>query len=173
MNIKSRSDDRFFIRKLKAKSLRDRESYSILNMILEISWTTMMKIPFKKEETVSMTIQEVVAKFNTTPFLFAGSGITRRYYGLPDWIGLLTYFADKVKKDPFAYQYYENKANISDNITEKLPAVASYIEKDFNDAWFNDETGIRTSSSKVAEDVASGISLLKQKFVNIYGHCPM
>jgi len=24
-----------------------------------------------------MTLQEVVARFNTTPFLFAGSGITR------------------------------------------------------------------------------------------------
>lgn len=58
-----------------------------------------------------MTLQEVVARFNTTPFLFAGSGITQRYYGLPDWVGLLTYFAKKVKKDPFAYRFYENKAS--------------------------------------------------------------
>ena len=108
-----------------------------------------------------MTIQEVVAKFNTTPFLFAGSGITRRYYGLPDWIGLLTYFANKVKKDSFAYQYYENKANISEDTVEKLPAIASYIEKDFNDLWFNNEAGIRTTSSKVNEAVASGISPFK------------
>lgn len=108
-----------------------------------------------------MTLQEVVARFNTTPFLFAGSGVTRRYYGLPDWIGLLTYFAEKVKKDKFAYRYYENKASEVDNTTEKLPLVASYIEKDFNDAWFNDEEGIRSDSERVSSAVTVGVSPFK------------
>ena len=75
-----------------------------------------------------MTIQEVVARFNTTPFLFAGSGVTRRYYGLPDWVGLLKHFANIINKDAFAYQYYENKASDLEGMTEKLPLIASYIE---------------------------------------------
>ena len=108
-----------------------------------------------------MTLQEVVARFNTTPFLFAGSGITRRYYGLPDWVGLLTHFANKVKKDSFAYRYYENKAREVENVTEKLPLIASYIEKDFNDAWFNNEEGIRSVSETVENAVAMGVSPFK------------
>lgn len=41
----------------------------------------------------------------------------------------MTYFAEKVKKDPFAYRFYENKASEAEHTEEKLPLVASYIEK--------------------------------------------
>ena len=57
-----------------------------------------------------MKISDVVEKFNTTPFLFLGSGITRRYRNLPDWKGLLEHFAKQVNNDDFAYSAYENRA---------------------------------------------------------------
>ncbi len=107
-----------------------------------------------------MTLQEVVARFNTTPFLFAGSGITRRYYGLPDWVGLLTHFAEKVKNDQFAFRYYESKVSELED-SDKLPTIASYIEKDFNEAWFNNLPGIRSESENVQRSIAEGVSPFK------------
>lgn len=118
---------------------------------------------FKKwinEEGLFMTLQEVVARFNTTPFLFAGSGITRRYYGLPDWVGLLTHFAEKVKNDQFAFRYYESKVSELED-SDKLPTIASYIEKDFNEAWFNNLPGIRSESENVQRSIAEGVSPFK------------
>lgn len=50
-----------------------------------------------------MTLQDIIAKFKTTPFLFAGAGITRRYYGLPNWEGLLQHFAAQISSDPFGF----------------------------------------------------------------------
>lgn len=107
-----------------------------------------------------MTIQDIISRFNTTPFLFAGSGITRRYYGLPNWEGLLTFFAHKVRQDEFSYQYYESLAN-SIELPNRLPAIASFIEKDFNKKWFLDVDGVRSNIPAVMEAVKSHVSPFK------------
>ena len=108
-----------------------------------------------------MTLQEVVARFNTTPFLFAGSGITRRYYDLPDWVGLLTHFADLIKKDEFAFRSYESKVAYATNPVDRLPAVASLIEQDFNSAWLENVEGVRSGSEEVFKYVSNGIMPFK------------
>jgi hypothetical protein len=108
-----------------------------------------------------MTIQEVISQFNTTPFIFAGSGITRRYYGLPDWRGLLSAFAQKINSDDFAYQAYENQAQYEVNGDDKMPMIATLIEKDFNKTWFENRTGIRSDNDFVKKSVADGISPFK------------
>lgn len=108
-----------------------------------------------------MTIQDVVSQFNTTPFIFAGSGITRRYYGLPDWKGLLSVFAEKINDDIFAYRSYENQAQYLKSADDKMPLIATLIEKDFNDAWFADRPGIRSVEPAVEKSVSEGASPFK------------
>lgn len=109
-----------------------------------------------------MTIQEVVSQFNTIPFIFAGSGITRRYYGLPDWGGLLSVFAKKVRDDEFIYRSYENQAQqCVAHANDKMPMIATLIEKDFNVAWFENKDDIRSKDAFVTAAVSGGASPFK------------
>lgn len=86
-----------------------------------------------------MNFQAVVKGFNTTPFLFIGSGFSRRYYGLPDWLGLLRTFVYRLSDDEFAFHKYMNEAERDlPPGGNKLARVASLIMKDFDARWFDD-----------------------------------
>ncbi|HBM2975715.1 TPA: SIR2 family protein [Klebsiella michiganensis] len=62
------------------------------------------------------------------PFLFLGSGFSRRYMGLEDWEGLLSQFC--VMGKPYAY--YKSSAN------GDIPTSARLIAEDFHDLWWGD-----------------------------------
>ncbi len=64
------------------------------------------------------------------PFLFVGSGLTRRYTGSEDWEGLLRVFAEQTARP---YEYFRASAG------GDLPAVASAIAEEFHDTWWVDE----------------------------------
>lgn len=120
-----------------------------------------------------MKVQDVIQKFNTTPFLFAGSGITRRYYGLPNWEDLLKHFANRIKSDRFGYQSYVSKAKMGDCPEGILPKVATLIQRDFDLAWYDNVEGVRTLTDKELIKVEQGISPFKveiAKFINDSSH---
>lgn len=85
---------------------------------------------------MSKTIEQLIESLDTIPFLFVGSGLSRRYYYLPDWIGLLKVMADKLKQDSFAYRSYEDRASFENSPYGINPKIASLIEEDFNKEWF-------------------------------------
>lgn len=112
-----------------------------------------------------MTIEDIVSSWNTTPFLFVGSGMTRRYLGLPDWKGLLQHFVEVISEDPFAYSAYENKACSFPCPAGVLPKVAELLQKDFDERWFADKA-IRTLDEPGLEKVKKGVSPFKMEVAN-------
>lgn len=100
------------------------------------------------------TWKEIVKSFPSTPFLFVGSGLTRRYLGLPNWDGLLEHFARKLKDDKYTYKSYLSKAN------NDRPFAATLIEDDFNKRWF-DDINFRTKSENVENAVDHGVTPFK------------
>ena len=78
----------------------------------------------------SMNVKEkLVAHFRaapSTPFLFVGSGFSRRYLGLEDWKDLLRKFCVNIK----SFEYYLATAN------GDLSATASLMAIDFHEIWW-------------------------------------
>ncbi|MDP1939878.1 MAG: SIR2 family protein [Gallionella sp.] len=88
---------------------------------------------------------EIFKSRGAGPFLFIGSGFSRRYLGLEDWRGLLSRFC--VAGSPF--EFYLASAN------GDYPTVARLLAEDFNKYWWN------------AEEYKSSVSRHKSKVTNI------
>lgn len=107
-----------------------------------------------------MTIANIVSRFNTAPFLFVGSGMTRRYLNLPDWRGLLEHFASEIRKDVFAYSVYENRAKALDCPEGIMPKIAELIQHDYDEKWFENEVQ-RSADTEIIEQIQNGLSPFK------------
>ena len=101
---------------------------------------------------------ELVKIFKDTaagPFLFLGSGFSRRYLGLEDWKGLLSKFC--VAGKPF--EYYLSAANGS------YPKVATLLAKDFNEYWW-DAPEYAASVSRYKSKIEDETSALRIEISN-------
>lgn len=74
-------------------------------------------------------IKDYVGEFKRAPFLFVGSGLSRRYLNIEDWNGLLKKFSESIEID---YQYLLSSAE------QNLPLVASELAKRFHSKWWED-----------------------------------
>jgi hypothetical protein len=89
-------------------------------------------------ETAAVTMHDVAAlddlktrllASSAAPFLFVGSGISRRYLNLDNWVELLKRMAALTGRP---YGYYSSKADTT------LPRVASEIAVPFHELWWTD-----------------------------------
>ena len=102
-------------------------------------------------------ISRMLSNASALPVLFIGSGLTRRYLGLPNWEGLLKMYCFK-----YPYEYYYDKANreYPDSLEKIYPRIADYIEADFNNIYFTDNKYTESRKSH-REDINAKISPFK------------
>ncbi|MNO50977.1 hypothetical protein D3C76_413670 [compost metagenome] len=109
---------------------------------------------------IEAELSSVFSQRSSGPFLFLGSGFSRRYIGLEDWEGLLSRFCLTGKP----YAYYKSSAN------NNTPKSAQLIANDFHDLWWghDDYAQQRQQSAHLINDRTSPLRLeiceyLKQK----------
>lgn len=105
-------------------------------------------------------LNDMISSFETIPFLFIGSGFSKRYFGLPDWTSLLKHMVEQFNDDSFAYRAYEDKATFREHPYGLNPLIASFIEEDFNREWFKNEH-IRRVDKEYTQKVLDGCSPFK------------
>lgn len=68
-------------------------------------------------------------RYTALPYLFLGSGVSRRYLGLPDWPGLLRMFANEIDVD---FDYHLSSAG------GDFPKTAELIAHEFHEKWWTE-----------------------------------
>ncbi|EJY56431.1 hypothetical protein URH17368_0864 [Alicyclobacillus hesperidum URH17-3-68] len=96
-------------------------------------------------------------QFESAPFLFVGSGFSRRYLGLEDWHGLLRRFASFSEKP---YEYY-----LSSTKDGRPEQIASMLADEFHSFWFQNDV-FKESREKSISQVVDRSSPLKIEISN-------
>jgi hypothetical protein len=101
---------------------------------------------------IKTRLSEHFQSASSAPFLFIGSGFSRRYLGLEDWYGLLQRFGSNLP-NPFGYYFTTADGN--------LPTVAKLMALDFHDFWWKSEAyeGSRKKHSSAGKDKTSALRI--------------
>lgn len=107
-------------------------------------------------------VESVVRLINgvgRSPYLFVGSGFSRRYMGTDDWVGLLRHLCSRLSDDPFRLDSYLARCpDESDN--SALPSAATMLDKDMRIAVLEDPRFASFRNDHV-EDIRQRKSILK------------
>jgi len=110
-------------------------------------------------EDIKEAVTRLINNAGRSPYLFVGSGFSRRYMGTDDWEGLLRHLCSRLSDDPFSFDAYVARHEGSPTYGD-LPAVATMLDKDLRIAVLEDS---RFSSfrDKYANEIRSRRSVLK------------
>lgn len=118
---------------------------------------------------IAEVIRRAVDDASRYPFLFVGSGLSRRYTGSPNWEGLLEKVCERVVDDKFAFSGYRSRAKAALHGGEAgsvLPYIATLLEQDA-DAELLKGKDFGEFRNKHEHDILSGVSPTKLLIADI------
>jgi hypothetical protein len=93
-----------------------------------------MKKTISPSDRFKQNFKKEISKSNTPPFLFAGSGLSIRYYGIPTWIDLLNEFVDSNR------ECFKNEFGFYSSKCSRDPLkIASQLAEEFHVFWWSNE----------------------------------
>lgn len=98
--------------------------------------------------SITEKLTEILKSSNSGPFLFIGSGFSRRYLNLEDWEGLLSKFCLMGK--PFKYYLATSNGD--------MPSAAKKIAKEFNEYWWSSDLykdSVEKQSNKIVDETSA------------------
>lgn len=106
---------------------------------------------------ISDQVRSHIAQHQAGPFLFLGSGFSRRYLQLDDWVGLLSRFAAPLKP----IEYYLSKSG------NNVPKAASFLAEDFHEYWWKDPEAEsdRKTYRELVTNVASPLKIAIARYL--------
>ena len=124
-------------------------------------------------------LQNLLKFKDSLPYLFIGSGFSRRYLGTPDWLGLLKHFSDILHPDDaqsyfkriqlIAHQNLKRNGHNIDSVNALNCNIADIIEDEFNLAWYSlpqfEESRYQYMDLVSRENTPSDICALFQKYL--------
>lgn len=108
---------------------------------------------------IERLLTDHLARFRAAPYLFIGSGFSRRYLGLDSWESLLRRFAGLTDRP---YEYYSSSAGGS------LPAVATAIAERFHEQWWTADEfkESRRRFADIATDPSSALKIEISQYIH-------
>ena len=118
---------------------------------------------------IKSDLATLLKKSPSLPFLFVGSGVSRRYIDTENWEDLLRYFAKFAQPElDLPFESYQDKLrnNINNTDPYKLfPAIATAIEHDFNQRWHVDKEWAKSRKNS-RKFIQEGVSPFKMEVSN-------
>lgn len=93
-----------------------------------------------EDQELANRMHAILDQYRAAPFLFAGTGLSRRYLGVEDWEGLLRRYANEINTS-FDVLLSRAKREVDDQSreTELYPFVGSLLDDAFFETWIEDD----------------------------------